>query len=299
MSGEQSHELGAAIVRTIAYGDIFDYPLTAHEVTRYLIRERTSADAVSAALERDPLVAHHVASSGGYYFLKNRSEILDVRRRRAVASARVWPRAVRYGRALARLPFVRMVAVTGALAVDNLGSRPDIDYLIVTEPGRLWSARAHIIAVVRLVAPFGDTICPNYFVSESVLALQDRNLFTAHEVAQMVPLSGFDVYERLRAVNDWTSEFLPNAAGTPSGARTAASSIAGRRLQALAERAGRTTVGGRFEHWEMTRKLQRFADAAGGQPETVFSADVCKGHFAAHGTRILGRFQECVGALNL
>jgi hypothetical protein len=49
----------------------------------------------------------------------------------------------------------------------------------------------------------------------------------------------------------------------------------------------------------MTRKLQRFADAAGGQPETVFSADVCKGHFAAHGTRILGRFQECVGALNL
>jgi len=53
------------------------------------------------------------------------------------AAAGIWPKAVGYGQAIARLPFVQMVAVTGALAMDNADAGDDLDYFIVTESDRL------------------------------------------------------------------------------------------------------------------------------------------------------------------
>jgi predicted nucleotidyltransferase len=56
------------------------------------------------------------------------------------------------------LPFVRMVAVTGALAKDNVGQRVDIDLLIVAAPGRIWVCRRFLILAVRVARLLGDEL---------------------------------------------------------------------------------------------------------------------------------------------
>jgi hypothetical protein len=221
--------LERAIVEAVAYADVFDYPLTADEVHRYLNGVTASRAGVRATLANGRLVPRLLSHAGRYYCLRGREAVIETRRERARLSATYWRRALGYGRLIAGLPFVRLVAVTGALAMDNVAD-DDVDYMIITEPGRLWSCRALVVAVVRWAALGGITLCPNYFLSENALVLSERSLFTAHEVAQMVPLAGWDTYDTFRRLNRWTERFLPNAGGPPR--RVAAGAPRGRRARA-------------------------------------------------------------------
>src|SRR5262249_31219928 len=154
---------------------------------RYLIGVSASRTAVRTLLQSQ--LPQELSRQGRYFTLAGHEATIQTRKSRASAAANYWRRGVHYGRRMSGLPFVRMVAVTGGLAMDNMAD-DDIDYLIITEPGRLWLCRALIVGLVRLAGLRGTELCPNYFLSERALVLTERNLFTAHEVAQMVPLTG-------------------------------------------------------------------------------------------------------------
>jgi hypothetical protein len=291
-AGQEATERG--IVHAVAYADVFDYPLRVEEIHRYLVRAPTPLDAIRDALRDGRLVPRLLARDGDLYALAGREAIIPIRRRRALVAAALWPRAARYGAFIGNLPFVRSVAVTGALAVDNVEPGDDIDYLVVAEPGRLWLCRALVILLVRLAARSGVVICPNYFLSERALELEERNLFTAHELVQMRPVAGLQTYQKLRQLNRWTVEFLPNAdesaslPGAPAPPHPA---------RALAEAALRTPLGGWLERQEMRRKVRKLSAQQHDAGETVFDADRCKGHFEAHGRRILAAHAERLRAL--
>jgi hypothetical protein len=301
-------DLDQAIFRTIAYADVFNYPLQDVELQRYLIGARASLPEVREALSgRIWGHAHQDGSFSPYVTLHGREEIVPLRQQRQQAAARLWPKAIRYGRIIAHLPFVRMVAVTGALAVDN-ESGPDIDYLIVAEAGRLWLCRGLTILLVHWAARFGDLICPNYLISDKALVFSDQNLYTAHEVVQMVPLSGLNVYWEMRRLNAWTQDYLPNAAGLPRADLGILPVSGAGVLRVLTERALRTPPGSWIEAWEMSRKVRKFTalrakqlPRSGGQMNTEadFCADWCKGHFGGYGQSTMAAYQERLSAWGL
>jgi len=286
--------LDDAILQTVAYADVFDYPLTGDEIHRYLIGLPTSRGTLRSLLGNGHLVPNLLSHSGRYFTLVGRETTIDTRKSRAAVSSDLWRKAVHYGRIIGNLPFVRMVAVTGALAMDNVADG-DVDYLIVTEAERLWVCRALVVGIVKVAARRGVTLCPNYFLSERALVLEERNLFTAHEVAQMVPLTGLDTYERLRQLNRWTETFLPNASGPPR--RIAPATPHWRRTRRTAERVLRTSLGGRLEHWEMQRKVRKLGAQSVDHAEAAFDVDWCKGHFGDHGQYTLERFAKRMDAL--
>jgi len=286
--------LERAIVQTLAYADVFDYPLTADEVHRYLIGARTSRGTIRGLLSDGRLVPHTLSRRGRYFTLAGHESTVETRRSRAHSAAVLWRKAIQYGRLIGGVPFVRMVAVTGALAMDNLAD-DDIDYLIVTEPGRLWLCRALVVAVVRSAAMRGIELCPNYFISENALELEERNLFTAHEVAQMVPLAGLDTYQRLRQLNRWSDAYLPNADGPPR--RMAPGEPGHVRTRRFVERTLRSRVANPIEHWEMRRKIKKLGLRSDGHAEASFGPDWCKGHFGDHGQLTLSRYDARLEAL--
>jgi hypothetical protein len=289
--------LRTAIQKTVAYADVFDYPLTAAEIHRYLAGMSVSAQGVIASLGKGDMVPRFLSQRHGFFTLPGREEIVTVRQERGAVAGQLWHHALRYGRMAERLPFVRMVAVTGSLAMDNPDGGADIDILVVAKNDRLWLCRAFIILLVRLAARSGVGLCPNYFLAERALDFPEHNLYAAHEVAQMIPLSGLGIYQEMRRINRWVESFLPNAAGPPQ--RTVPASGGTRVSRTLAELPWRGFIGGRLEQWEMRRKLRKFQAAAGGSRESSFSADWCKGHFEAHHERIIASYQATLAALGL
>jgi hypothetical protein len=239
--------LTRAILQTITYSDVFDYPLTALEVHRYLTGERASLEEATKTLDG----MDTIACLNGYYVLSGRENLVETRNRRADISIRLWKKAKFYGRIIALLPFVRMVAVTGSLTMNNADENNDIDYMLVTAPGWLWTARTLCMVFVRLAKLEGVTLCPNYLITENALELSDRSLYVAHELAQMIPMSGLEIYNELRRLNSWTDEYLPNAQGAPLSLVPEKKAMP---IQRIAEWVFRTLRLQWFERWEMNRR---------------------------------------------
>jgi hypothetical protein len=289
--------LDAAITWTLAYADVFDYPLTAKEVHCYLVGTRVPLPVVKDRLDGGRLPAH-VSRSGNYFTLSDREHLIETRRRRTRKAAEIWPGAIRLGRAIACLPFVRMVAVTGALSMNNVTDRDDIDYLIVTAEGRLWISRAIIIQlVVKPAARRGTDVCPNYILTERAFATFDHDLFTAHEMVQMVNVAGRSAYRRMYQLNDWVADFLPNAYGRPRTAGDVSPGPNRSRVSTVAETVLRTPIGARLEDWEMKRKVRRLRRGSEDGDESCFTTDRCKGHFGGHSALVRRALSERVASV--
>ena len=284
-----------AILKTLLYSDLFDYPLTPEEVAHYLIGMPATADEVRACLARARGLAERIVEVEGYLAMRGREGLIARRCQRASSSDQLWQRAQRFVRALRLLPFVRMVAITGALSMNNSAAGDDIDVLIVTAPDRVWLTRAFAVALVYAGKLFGDTLCPNYVISERALTLEKHTLFVAHEFIQMVPVYGLEVYHRMRAANPWICHLLPNAAGRRWDEPDRPLGPLGRRVKGTAEKALSGRLGAALEAWEMQRKIRKFQSKL-GRPDSdaILDHDHVKGHFDDYGGPVMRRYAERV-----
>lgn len=282
--------LERAILATLAYSDIFDHPLTMDELHKFLIVPATKDEIAACVSEMED-----VHCNGDFYFLADRPEIVGLRRTREANSRKAFRHAMFYGRILGNLPFIRMVALTGSLAMLNLSKNRDMDFLLVAKPGHVWTARAFALAFGRLTRVFGDVICPNVIISENALKWEARNLYSAREFAQMIPISGFETFRQFLAVNSWVNEILPNATmdsiGSPMDKKP-------NPIQSLFEWLLSNPLAIRFEQWEMTRKIRRLQSQKGYGVETNFSADICQGNFDHHGSWAMTMYEERLRTLS-
>lgn len=286
-------DLDDAILRTVLYGDVFHFPMSPREIHHFLISERPcTLSEVEHALRGSRRLAELLVQRDGLVAWAGRADLIELRASREAASAHLLPQARRYGRWLACLPFVRMVAITGALAMRNASDRhDDLDYVLVTAPGRVWLARAFAIVIVRFSRRRGAVVCPNYVLAETALTQDRRNLYIAHEVAQMVPLFGFGLYSRMRDLNAWAAEYLPNARAPFYPEAECRPGRLMRGIQRVAEWLLGGRLGEALEGWESTRKLRRFQAQMEATHEAArLDSERVKGHFQDHGRRVLDQY---------
>jgi len=279
-------------LKPILYADIFDFPLTFDEIHRFLEFE-TSPENLKSLLDQ-AVDSGEIIWQNGYYQLPDRPDLVVRRQERWVAAQTLWPKAVHYGRWIAALPFVRMVAITGSLAVENPQDKiDDIDYLIVTQPGRLWLCRAAIILLVRYGHLRRVHLCPNYLITENILHFEDDNLFIAREMLQMVPLYGRSTYLEMRRRNDWITHYLPQGTGLNLQRLNDKLSLGQTSLKKMGEFILRGFIGDLVEKplqkFQIT-KHTRLAEKYGAADKVAFTADQCKGHYNGHNARVMNAY---------
>jgi D-beta-D-heptose 7-phosphate kinase/D-beta-D-heptose 1-phosphate adenosyltransferase len=195
---------------SIIYHNIFNFPLTKKELVKW--KSKTSVKSITG-----------ITSSKGYYFIKGRKHLIGQRLRREKISVEKMKIAKKAAAILAHTPTVKMVAVTGSLAMMNASENGDIDLMIITKKDSLWTTRlfaylSFVICHLSFRRSFDsnqkDALCLNMWLDESDLVWEksDRNLYTAHEIAQIVPLVNKDkTYEKFIFSNKWILNFWPNS----------------------------------------------------------------------------------------
>ncbi len=243
-----------AALRTLLYFDVFQYPLRAEEITRFLGLPAQKADDMNGELSA--LVDEGAIQERDGYF--GSGDLCGKIERRLADNARAEKRmgkARRMSRFIGRFPFVRGVMLSGSISKGCLAADGDIDYFVITEPGRLWIARTLLIGFKKLFL-FNSRrdFCVNYFVDLDHLAIEDRNLFTATEVLTLIPTFHGDVCQRFFAANRWAEELLPNIGG-PSTSGIPQGEGA---MKRLLEGAFRNGLGDEFDEWCMLRTLRHW-----------------------------------------
>jgi len=291
-TSQHGSALDLAILKTLIYADIFGFPMRDTEIQHFLIGYSATLHDVQTALKESSDLAVAVECQLPYFALRDRTFPINQRDSRDQASEQLLKVSRFYGTLLAHLPFVRMVALTGALAMRNAGSEADdIDFMLVTSEGRVWTARAAAILLVRLARLFKVKLCPNYVLAQSALYQNRQDLFIAHELAQMIPLSGLSVYEAMRAENAWALTLLPNAAHPLYTERDCSSRGIGRILQRVTEFLLSGPPGDVFERWEKNRKIRKFAaDSRKAHSAAQIDGQQVKGHFNDYGYPTLERY---------
>lgn len=216
-----SSRLEKAILKTLVYADIFDYPLTIKEIGKYLIKVKITSQS-EILLCKTAKDLKFIKYKNSFYYLIGRENIVKTRREREQWSVEKIKKADKISRILKFIPTVKLIGVTGALAVNNSKEEDDIDLLIVTKRGLLWTTRFLVTIICELInvrrrpgdKETNNKICLNMFLDEDHLSIpsKGRDLFSAHEVIQMKPIYDRDqIYEKFLQQNLWAKNYLPNA----------------------------------------------------------------------------------------
>lgn len=219
-----------AILKTLIYADIFDYPLKITEIHKWLISPTSlklrwaNKQITLRQVEKTLKIlvkSKKCQAQNGYYFLPRKAGLVSKRLRRQVQSEKYLQKAKILTQILKIIPWVKLVGISGGLAVENVSKKDDIDLFIITSKNRLWISRLLILGLLSVLGQrrrrqdqgkkIAGKLCINILLEEDQLEQVNKDVFTAHEVLQMKPLwFRGNIYSKYLEDNNWVFKFLPN-----------------------------------------------------------------------------------------
>lgn len=219
--------LETAIIKVIAFFDLFEYPLTALEIRGNLSAAPDWGELLAVLdklIGRVPFSSTVAAESPrleareGFYFLPGRAETIVTRQKRYNYTRRKLAIARRFTFLFGLFPFVRVVALANFVGSHNLRDGSDIDFFIITSARRLWLSRLYCAGLAKLLnrRPTSrtkrDRLCLSFYISTDHLDIEDLRLSGADPYFDywrrgLVVLYNKDkTYEKFLAANRLTSD---------------------------------------------------------------------------------------------
>jgi len=285
-----------AFLQSVVYAALFDYPLTLPQLCEALIGEEADEAALREWYKASQYLQAAVDEQDGYYFPRGRHDLVAARAARERESRKLLRRWSGPLTLLTRLPFVRMVALSGSLAHLNGEADADLDVFVVTSPHRVWSVTVTALLIARLFG-WRKRLCLNYVVSERALWVGPADLFSANQIVHLQPITGEATYRKFLAANRFVERFYPNF--VPRRPQSEATPFAPRwaRLMAAAETVMDWTIAPAFESLcalVYRTHLRRRAHTWQSRDQVRLEPECLKLHTSSHRREVMERFERAL-----
>lgn len=268
-------DLEKSIIKTCAFFDLFDYPLTLLEIKQWLIDDADRLAGVSLAqvydcLDQSEFLKTKLSQADGFYFLAGREAIGATRLRRYSITQKKYRLARRGLSALAALPFVGGVFLCNNFGYNNLHSRSDIDIFLTVAPGRIFLVRllATLAIAVLGLRPSKtvqtDRLCLSFYLTSDALDFSElkivaNDLYLSYWLNNLLPVYG---NVNLPAANPWLKQILPNFSPLiPAPQRLIQLGRLRRDFKRAAAWLLRGRLGNRLEAWNRRLQSRQFSPA--------------------------------------
>ena len=205
---------------TLAFFDLFDYPLTLEEIRSYYLGRVPGKEVLESFLGKD----ERIGNKDGFYFFRGRESLVAVRHEREKIAKKYWRKVHIFLPFIRLIPFIRMVGVCNTLAFNNPTRDSDIDLFIIAKRGRLFFVRFLTVALFSLLGvrrhgrKISRRFCLSLYVDEENLNLQTIHLskddiYLPYWILTMKPVYGETTYRKFMDANSWIGEYFHHHAG--------------------------------------------------------------------------------------
>lgn len=228
--------LEQSILATLSFFALFRHPLTLEELTANLLKihpsasrhSRTGGNPETRMPEKDLdgqlnalLADGRLITSNNLYALPGHEADCELRVRRAPILEKRLARVRRYAPLLRHVPFVRGAYLCNNLSFGIATEKGDIDLLIVTAPGHIFTARFlataffHLLGIRRHGSETTDRFCLSFYVTEdnldfSTFKLDPQDIYLAYWTRHLVPCFPSPVTGKISEKNRrWLQDYFP------------------------------------------------------------------------------------------
>lgn len=218
----------------LVFYDMFDYPLTLLEIWKFTQYEEsflskvaiTLGDVLEALTKRE-FFRTRIIEQEGFYMLKGREDLFEMRLGRHNKAQVRWRKATKLIRWLGDVPFLKMVAMCNMCSIDTPSLRSDIDVVIVAKDGRIWLVRLIVTFLIAITGQWrhrkvAGKMCLSFFLTDKNLDLQklykekgvwqEPDPYLNNWTAVVAPILDRDgTADKFFEANDWVHDFLPNS----------------------------------------------------------------------------------------
>ncbi|MEI6836108.1 MAG: hypothetical protein WCK59_04720 [Candidatus Falkowbacteria bacterium] len=214
-------ELREAVMETLVFFDLFNYPLTHWEIWQNLKFESNLN--ILEDIINELVVEKNIYQKEGFCFLPGREDLIEIRRARYNYANYKIKLARRASRLFRLLPSVKLVAVSNLIGHHNLRNESDIDIFVVSSPHRLWLTRLYCTGLMKIMNKRPtkqykqNKICLSFYVSVDGLCMESLRFkpddpYFDHWFLGLYPIYDEDRYlAYLRFKNPWLKNSFPNS----------------------------------------------------------------------------------------
>lgn len=212
-----------SIIKTLAYFDIFNTPLTKEEIFRWCWEEKITNYISFLKNLNDLTEKNIIGHKNGYYFLPNRENNIYSRQKTTPIVEKKMKIAMKATKKINWVPFIEAVFVCNTVAGAGVKKESDIDVFIVIKKGRLWIARLlttitlSLFGLKRTKKNIIDKICLSFYATDDALDLSKikidgDDIYLVYWLDNLIPI--YDpkhIQAKIKDENSWAKSFLPNS----------------------------------------------------------------------------------------